>query len=681
MGCSISVLRKSKTFSESSNGGALVLFKPSQDLSSVPHSIRKAPRHLTTPEMPICYLFGINERKEDCILSFDSSTEQFQSKDIPQGLEIWNYSSALYLSPEKIILTGGINKTYSEITKKSFLYNPTAGTVTPLPVLNQARYTHMSSYFEDRVFVLGGRTYGADDVALLSHVEAFDQKTGVWVVLAPMRKPRCTGFLCIYRGGLYVFGGYTGPLKRSKVVERYDNKKNVWELMNFKLHRGIECGLLISIREDELVLIGGQIRAGPTKTVLAYDFMNKTVHFRSKMSNARVLQKGFLHKDILYIFGGDNSSLVEKASVNNWEWSDVPAAVFTQFVALDHIEKFAHTIPPLYVNHIVAKPKSKLEKPISNEEKINEELFYMFGTDEEPFIMEFNITKGSIRNLPVPLGLQLYCYQSGAKVGEREYFLCGGIHYQMDQILRKCFLYNGDTQSANAMPPMFQERYTFNCLFKAPYVYAIAGRSYGEDNDAILKKCERFSINDKKWTEIAPINQLRCSSMSFILRNKIYICGGYKGNGEREGSIEVYNDISNIWDVLSLCLDEGIEASSVEMLSDSRVLVLGGREVSGDTNRAFIFEQSKEDSELKVIDFGNIGNPRCLHKSYRIKNQKMADWILIFGGNDVKSIETFSLKKKRVEEPENWLKNAVDEFRFELELFVGDIKLKRYLML
>jgi len=686
MGCSISVLKKGKTFSEETRSERFVLFKPSLDPSSVPHStIKKSAKFLTSPEMPICYLFGINERKEDCILAFDSNTEKFTSNEIPQGLEIWNYSSALYLAPDKIVLSGGINKTYSEITKKSFIYNPIAKNIIPLPLMNQARYTHMSTIFEEKMFVMGGRTYGSDDVALLSHVEAFDQKNKCWLVLANMNKPRCTGFVCIYRGGLYVFGGYTGPLKRSKVIERYDGKKNQWDLLTFKLHRGIECGLMISIKEDELILIGGQIRAGPTKTVLAYDFFEKTVHFKSKMSNARVLQKGFLYKDILYIFGGDNSSLVEKASVNNWEWSDVPSAIFTGFVALDHIEKFSHSSPPLYVSHSNAKQakQNKPEKSLAEDKGAGQlnESFFLFGTDEEPFIMEFNVSKTQVRNLPVPLSLQLFCYQSGAKLNDHEYFICGGIHYQMDQIMKKVFIYSSDTHTAQSISPMLQERYTFNCLFKAPYVYALAGRTYGEDNDAILSRCERYSLNDKKWVEIAPVNQFRCSSMTFVLKNKIHLFGGYKGNGERENSIEIYNEVLNIWETMAIYLDEGIEASSVEVISENKVLILGGREVSGDTNKAFIMEKMKDDHEIKIMEMGNIGNPRCLHKSYRVKNSKMNEYVLIFGGNDIKSIECFNIKKKKIEESDGGLKATIDEFRFELELFVGDIKLKRYLML
>lgn len=690
MGCG-SFLSKNK-FKHLDNEMAndpLILFKPSHEsnFASSRSSIKKSAKPMIIfPEMPKCYLFGVNEKMEETILCFDSSTEKFTQKSIPAGLEVWNYSSSLYLAPDKIILSGGINKNYSKITKKVFVYNPIEDSAIVLPPMFQSRYTHMSTFFEDKFYVLGGRAYGSDEVALLSHVEAYDQNTKTWSLCANMLKPRCTGFVCIYKQGIYVFGGYTGPLKRSKNIERYDRKKNTWDLINFKLHRGIECGLMISIKEDEIILIGGQVRAGPTKSVVAYDFSERTVHFRSKMSNARVLQKGFLYKDILYIFGGDNSSLVEKASVNNWEWSDVPSAIFTSFVALDHIEKFSHCSAPIYVTHSNIK-QAKLEKFVFIEKtnkqskSLADEIFYLFGTDEEPFIMEFNLSKNQVRNLPVPLSLNLYSYQSGARLSEQEFFLCGGIHHQMDQIIKKAFIYSTQTHSALTMPPMLQERYTFNCVYKSPYLYCLAGRSYGEDNEAILSHCERYSFNEKKWEQIASTNQRRCSAMAFILKNKLHLFGGYKGNGERESSIEVYNEFSNQWNTFELLIEEGIEASSIEAINDNRILVLGGRGASGDSNKVFAIEKNEDEEEIKIIDMGNIGNPRCLHKSYRVKNNKLSDNILIFGGNEAKSIECFNMKKKKIEQSDGNLKSVIDEFRLELELFVSDIKLKRYLMI
>lgn len=47
-----------------------------------------------------------------------------------------------------------------------------------------------------------------------------------------MHMPRSTGFSLVFKHKVYVFGGYTGDKKRSKVIEVYDPFKNYWEKLN-----------------------------------------------------------------------------------------------------------------------------------------------------------------------------------------------------------------------------------------------------------------------------------------------------------------------------------------------------------------------------------------------------------------------------------------------------------------
>ncbi len=54
-----------------------------------------------------------------------------------------------------------------------------------------------------------------------------------------MHVPRSTGFSLIFKGKIYLFGGYTSDKKRSKKIEVYDPIKNYWEILDAKLHRGI----------------------------------------------------------------------------------------------------------------------------------------------------------------------------------------------------------------------------------------------------------------------------------------------------------------------------------------------------------------------------------------------------------------------------------------------------------
>jgi len=41
------------------------------------------------------------------------------------------------------------------------------------------------------------------------------------------------------------------------------------------------------------------------------------------MSSHRHNIKGFKFDEILYIFGGDHTDLIEKFNIKNWEWGDL----------------------------------------------------------------------------------------------------------------------------------------------------------------------------------------------------------------------------------------------------------------------------------------------------------------------------------------------------------------------
>jgi hypothetical protein len=56
-----------------------------------------------------------------------------------------------------------------------------------------------------------------------------------WREINPMKFGRSTGFSLIFKSKIYVFGGYTGEKKRSKVIEVYDPFKNYWECLNVGL--------------------------------------------------------------------------------------------------------------------------------------------------------------------------------------------------------------------------------------------------------------------------------------------------------------------------------------------------------------------------------------------------------------------------------------------------------------
>lgn len=66
----------------------------------------------------------------------------------------------------------------------------------------------------------------------------------------------------------------------------------MFALTQFKIHRGIETGLVFSVKPNEVMIIGGNLECGSVKTTLRMNLEELTYIFDSDMKRERVLQKG-----------------------------------------------------------------------------------------------------------------------------------------------------------------------------------------------------------------------------------------------------------------------------------------------------------------------------------------------------------------------------------------------------
>jgi N-acetylneuraminic acid mutarotase len=74
-----------------------------------------------------------------------------------------------------------------------------------------------------------------------------------------MKMERSTGFSLVFTNKIYLFGGYTSEKKRTKKIEVYDPEKNFWEILDVKIHRGIEAGFIVSGKPNEILIMGGNV--------------------------------------------------------------------------------------------------------------------------------------------------------------------------------------------------------------------------------------------------------------------------------------------------------------------------------------------------------------------------------------------------------------------------------------
>lgn len=217
-------------------------------------------------------------------------------------MTLWNYSSIVHLSSKEIFVTGGLSSSASEISKEAYIYDSTSGSAVKLPDMWSMRYTHMSTFLRGKLYVIGGRDFGEDDdQSIRKDCERFNFFHHRWEKISRLNIPRCTGFVFVYANTIYTCGGLTGKARRSRTVERYDESNDRWEVIDFKLARGIECGSIHSnllllqgtqqhvTADDKIIILGGNTEEGAQDTCFIYDLAEKTVVSMPSMQRTRVL--------------------------------------------------------------------------------------------------------------------------------------------------------------------------------------------------------------------------------------------------------------------------------------------------------------------------------------------------------------------------------------------------------
>jgi N-acetylneuraminic acid mutarotase len=109
---------------------------------------------------------------------------------------------------------------------------------------------------------------------------------------------------------------------------------------------------------------------------------------------------------------------------------------------------------------------------------------------------------------------------------------------------------------------MIDSRYAFSITIKNGFIYVLGGRDYGEDSVSIMNRCERYSLQSNSWQAISPMNFKRCSSMSMVQNDVLYVAGGYQGDSKRLSNFECYNEQMNKWEIMGIELLEPLEASA-----------------------------------------------------------------------------------------------------------------------
>ena len=97
--------------------------------------------------------------------------------------------------------------------------------------------------------------------------------------------------------------------------------------------------------------------------------------------------------------------------------------------------------------------------------------------------------------------------------------------------------------------PMPYKKYDFAFCYSDKYLYVISGK---KNQNEIVDSCERYSLIENKWSEIAPVNHKRFAASAIGTSNGlIYLFGGRRDvNNSMVHEIEAYDASKNCWKVL-----------------------------------------------------------------------------------------------------------------------------------
>ena len=96
--------------------------------------------------------------------------------------------------------------------------------------------------YEDHIYAIGGRDRHRQ--AYYDIVERYSPQSNTWEVFQRLTHPRAWPAACVFRGQLFVTGGYDGQF-RLKTVERFDPEEQKWTRDTDMLEFRAGCGTAV----------------------------------------------------------------------------------------------------------------------------------------------------------------------------------------------------------------------------------------------------------------------------------------------------------------------------------------------------------------------------------------------------------------------------------------------------
>ena len=159
------------------------------------------------------------------------------------------------------------------------------------------------------------------------------------------------------------------------------------------------------------------------------------------------------------------------------------------------------------------------------------------------------------------------------------------------------YKYDAEKDCCNQLKKPHADLFDSCVVTDEQYIYLIGGSTLSRPwrrefpPKSTTYRCDPST--DHEWEEVAPINEARYSAFGAAMNDKVYIAGGRQDQAVTLGTCEVYNPLTNEWQLMPSLNVPRMSASMV--CHEGRLYVLGGVNNSSRVLSVEIFnsEQSK----------------------------------------------------------------------------------------
>ena len=578
-----------------------------------------------------------SENNEHQVLEFNIKTENFEISKL-QSLEkpfaFFKHSRSWGLPDGKILITGGLypSELGVSVVNSAFIYNPFNKTLKQGSPLNICRFQHTITGRNRFVYCLGGKKfYSSAKEEVLKSCERYDIREDKWEILPPMEDGVFNASACILDKNLYVFGGNLED-SLSASIQVLDKIKLVWCKLELRLPKAVENIGVLTLNYHEILLCGGHIGNCSINDVLLFDTTNMKIETLPPLLHTRNNPKVAVYGRNIYVLGGNSVFSAEKAWLTEpkkIKWETLSS--YNHLMANDLVE-LSYGISRMDLDSLkIDHYTENFEGHQTMNSLVSFDKLYIFGNESFPFILRLKMPSLVWEKLPIPENLLLWDYSIAITLPNGNIFLTGGINVALSSIKNLAYLImiSGDSLTAKELPPMQQARYTHTMCYLNNYVYAMGGRYFGAGVAGVLSHCERYNLVTKEWKPIASLNMKSCTAVATTYLSKVYIFGGYRGDG-RNKHIERYNEFTNVWENVPFLLNNPIEAEALIPLSAHEFVMLGGKDDF--TEQKYVVVYDLERSTVRH-------EKEMIFKRILCKVAKFNDVIYVVGGHADKTCE------------------------------------------